>query len=263
MIELERVEREGYRAIVAAAPADLAEELGLATADVGGATCISVRAVDSTMLNRACGLGVARAATEDDLDVIGRFFGDLGVRYAVALAPGACPPQLEGWLRERGFEPGYAWMKFRRRAQPPPAVETDLLVEEIEADRGADMGRVAIEAYGMPERLVDWWTSIATVPECRCFVAYDGDEPAASGFLYVSGKTGWLGGAGTRPAFRRRGGQGAVLAARLRAAAELGLVVLATETGERVPDRPGNSYRNILRFGFEEAYLRPNFLSPE
>ena len=27
--------------------------------------------------------------------------------------------------------------------------------------------------------------------------------------------------------------------------------------------KPSDSYRNILRFGFEEAYLRPNYLSPE
>ena len=27
--------------------------------------------------------------------------------------------------------------------------------------------------------------------------------------------------------------------------------------------KPSNSYRNILRYGFAEAYLRPNYLSPE
>jgi hypothetical protein len=34
------------------------------------------------------------------------------------------------------------------------------------------------------------------------------------------------------------------------------------ETGERVPDRPSASYRNILKAGFEEAYLRPNWQRP-
>ena len=36
--------------------------------------------------------------------------------------------------------------------------------------------------------------------------------------------------------------------------------LLFVETGERVPERPSASYRNILRAGFEEAYLRPNWL---
>jgi hypothetical protein len=37
---------------------------------------------------------------------------------------------------------------------------------------------------------------------------------------------------------------------------------LVTETGERVEGRPSNSYRNLLRVGFQEEYLRPNWLSP-
>ncbi len=43
---------------------------------------------------------------------------------------------------------------------------------------------------------------------------------------------------------------------------ELGVEVLATETGELVPDRPSNSYRNITRVGFEERYVRPNYSLP-
>lgn len=35
------------------------------------------------------------------------------------------------------------------------------------------------------------------------------------------------------------------------------------ETGELLPDRPSNSYRNILRASFEVAYVRPNHVSPE
>ena len=53
-----------------------------------------------------------------------------------------------------------------------------------------------------------------------------------------------------------------MLAARLRRAAELGAHTLVTETGEQMPDRPSNSYRNILRHGFQEQYLRPNWIAP-
>jgi hypothetical protein len=38
--------------------------------------------------------------------------------------------------------------------------------------------------------------------------------------------------------------------------------VIVTETGERVPDGPAASYANILRYGFQEAYVRPNYTSP-
>ena len=92
----------------------------------------------------------------------------------------------------------------------------------------------------------------------RCFVAWDGDEPAGGGALYVDGEVAWLGIGATRPAYRGRGSQSAILAARIETARALGVKQLATETGEQV----GPSYRNIMRAGFAEAYLRPNWRSP-
>jgi hypothetical protein len=64
----------------------------------------------------------------------------------------------------------------------------------------------------------------------------------------------------TRSEFRRRGAQNAILAARIRRAAELGCTMVVTETGELVEDRPSSSYRNILRAGFEPQYLRANYV---
>jgi hypothetical protein len=34
-----------------------------------------------------------------------------------------------------------------------------------------------------------------------------------------------------------------------------------TETGEALRDKPSSSYRNIIRAGFSEVYVRPNYLS--
>ena len=95
----------------------------------------------------------------------------------------------------------------------------------------------------------------------HCFVAYDGQTPAATGALYVVGTVGWLGMAGTLPEQRRKGAQGAILAARIEAAAEAGCEVVVTETGALEDGRPSNSYRNIVRAGFEERYVRANYLS--
>jgi hypothetical protein len=53
-----------------------------------------------------------------------------------------------------------------------------------------------------------------------------------------------------------------LLAARIDAARAAGAISLATETGERVPGEPDQSYRNIVRAGFREAYLRANWRSP-
>ena len=49
---------------------------------------------------------------------------------------------------------------------------------------------------------------------------------------------------------------------RIDRARELGCEAVFTETGELRPDRPSSSYRNILRSGFAELYVVPNWLSP-
>ena len=258
MNELERVERAAFRSLWQHAPEHVAQELGIATAEVGGATCVSFRA-PTTMLNRALGIGVDRPATEEDLLAITEFFVARAQRFAVAVAPNALPESLPEMLGAHGFEPGYAWMKFRRGTDPPAGVGTDLDVVEIGADRGEDFGVVVAEAFGLPPAAVSWWSGIAGAPGWHCFVGNADGEPAAAGAVYVDGATAWLGAAGTRPEFRGRRGQGAILAARLAVAKRLGAEIAVTETGERTPDRPSASYRNILRAGFEEAYLRPNY----
>lgn len=96
----------------------------------------------------------------------------------------------------------------------------------------------------------------------HCFVAFAGDEPAAAGALFAEGSVGWLGAAATRPAFRRRGGQRAVVAARIERARELGLTTLVVETEAPTEDCAAGSHRNIVRAGFREEYIRPNWLSP-
>ena len=95
------------------------------------------------------------------------------------------------------------------------------------------------------------------------FVAYGGDTPCGAGALFIDGDTSWTGFAATIPAARGRGAQSAILAARIRAAAEAGCATITTETGVREEGRPSRSYRNLLRAGFEEVYERPNWRSPE
>jgi GNAT superfamily N-acetyltransferase len=259
--ELEQIERAAFRSMWLLAPTEIARSEGIASAEVGGATCVAFRGAGTTMLNRAFGVGVERATTERDLDAITSFFAGRSDRFAVAVAPFAQPKGLPDMLTRRGFTPGYAWMKFRRdtSAAPAAAATSDLTVVEVGRNPDGDFGTVVAEGFGLPGVFARWWSRIAHADGWHCFVAYAGTEPAAAGALYVEGELGWLGVAATRPAFRGRGGQTAILAARIDAARRLGAAVVVTETGVRVDDRPSASYRNILRAGFEEAYARPNY----
>lgn len=249
-------ELAAFRDLYAAAPGDAH------TADVGGAVCFAVPALPSSaMFNRVLGLGVERPTTERDLDEIAAFFGEAGVDYGIALHPLARPRELRVWLEQRGFHSGYAWAKFERGLDAPAEVDTDLRVEEIGSERAADFADVFVRAYGTPELFRDWAAALPGRDGWHCFVAYDGETPAATGAVFAHGNVGWFGMAGTLPEFRRRGAQNAILAARVRAAAEAGAKALVTETGERVEGRPSNSYRNLERAGFEFRYVRPNYLS--
>jgi hypothetical protein len=255
----ERGELEAFRDLYLAAPPGLAARVE----EVGGAVCIALPETPrSAMFNRVLGLGLEEPATREQLDQIAGVFGPLGVEWCVALAPQAEPPELSAWLAHRGFVPGYAWAKFRRGLAEPAGPETELRVAEAKAGTDAEaFADVFVRAYGTPELLRDWIARLPGRAGWRCFLAFDGDRPAATGALFAKDDVGWLGIAGTLPEHRRRGAQGAILAARIRAAAAEGCDVVVTETGDQVEGRPSSSYRNIERAGFEAVYVRPNYLS--
>jgi GNAT superfamily N-acetyltransferase len=166
--------------------------------------------------------------------------------------------ELDDALRDRGFTPDYPW-KFEREPEPV-ATETELQI----GDADERFGRVFAAAYGFPATFAGWLGRLAGRTGWRCLAPYEGGEPIATGALFTAGEVGWLGFGATLPSHRGRGTQSALLAARITLAAELGLGLVVTETG--VPRggraRPGPSYRNILRAGFRETYVRPNYAPP-
>src|SRR6185312_13348308 len=158
---------------------------------------------------------------------------------------------------------GYAWTKFSHPAERPPQPAADLRVEELGADRAGIFADVFSRAYGTPDVVRPALERLPGSAGWHCFVAFDGREPAATGALFVTGSVGWLGAAGTLPEQRRRGAQNALLAARIAAGIAEGCTTLVTETGEPVDGKPGGSYRNLVRAGFEPRYVRQNYLSSQ
>jgi N-acetylglutamate synthase-like GNAT family acetyltransferase len=78
--------------------------------------------------------------------------------------------------------------------------------------------------------------------------------------MLIDGEVAELGIAATLESGRRRGCQLALLRRRIEDAAAAGVRTLFVETGARVPGHPSTSYANILRAGFEEAYLCPGWI---
>ncbi len=213
------------------------------------------------MLNHAVGIGVGAPAGVAELDEVEGFYRRLGVAYTVAADEAA--PGLAWLLAERGFEEGRPWMTFSREPGPPPARATALVVEDAGAARAEGFGRVVAAGFGMPDDFAGWMAALVGRTGWTCLLALEGGEPVGAAALFVDGGTGWFTMGATLPERRGRGAQGALFAERLRRAERLGLRRLVTETGAPVGDeRPGPSYRNMLRYGFAEIALRPNLRSP-
>jgi GNAT superfamily N-acetyltransferase len=142
-----------------------------------------------------------------------------------------------------------------------PRRPTSLDLVRVGPAEAQDFGRIVATGYGLPDAVVPW-TAQAWNLGWECWLAVDGDEPAAAAGLFVSEGVGYIGFAATLPEHRGKGAQNALLAERIERAREVGCDVVVTETGERRDDLPSNSYRNILRAGFTEVAVRANWLRP-
>jgi GNAT superfamily N-acetyltransferase len=240
----ERIELLGARDLFAVAP----PELGALVDTAGTAVALRVPALAQIVeLNRIVGL-----SSLEELDELEPAFGR--DRVTVCLDPGT---GLADALVRRGYERGYAWHKFVRGTEPLEA-RTELEIED--ATDGPEYGATFVGGYGLPSPMSGWLGRIVGRAGWHCFVARETGRAVACGAVFVDGDAGWCGGAATLPSHRGRGAQGALFAARIRRAAELGLATLVTETGAPRDGAPGPSYRNMLRAGFELAYERPNYV---
>jgi GNAT superfamily N-acetyltransferase len=220
---------------------------------VGGATCLRAPlAPDSPMLNRIVGLGVGAPEDGAVVDAALAAMGDTS--FYVAVSPDA-DPTLDRLLEERGLERGWGWMLFERTSAARSTVETALTVTEVGRESAAAWARVVLDGYGLPDACAPLVERVPGLPGWHAFLARDGDEPVASAAVWLDGDAAYFGFAATRAEHRGKGGQGALFAARIDRALEAGCTTLVTETGERRDDRPSNSYRNILRYGFEERFV--------
>lgn len=187
-----------------------------------------------------------------------------GVDPYVPVTPGLPETaEAEGFLRAAGLGPAYGWMKFVRDAHPPRfSPPADVEVVELTAPGDEPFAAIAAAGFGLPAWGAELFAQLPARRGWRCYVAkVDGDAQAA-GAMFLDGSLAKLGMAATLEPARRRGCQAALLHRRIVDAAAEGCELLFVETGERIPGRPSNSYRNILRAGFEEAYLCPNWRAP-
>ncbi len=235
--------------------------LGSAVLPVGDGYAVYVG--PDSPVQRVIGLGMSRPVTAAILDEIEVFFRQRQSSARIDLCPLADPS-----LKEQLAQRGYRLQSFQNvlvcalpRPEAPPALPDGFRITQVTAHDGPLWIQTTGQGFDASETPSPATLAIMTpnfyAANATCFLAWIGDQPAGGGAMYQHGGVVELGGASTRPAFRERGVQTALLAQRLTVAAAAGcdLAIVATEPGSA-------SQRNIARAGFQLAYTKVVMSAP-
>lgn len=256
----ERIQREVLNSMYACCPADERAELGLHLEMIADVAASVAERDPSILLNRAQGLGSREPVERGTIEAVVACYRRHGIgRFFFHAYPSALPPDGTAWLEAAGLEKTRGWMQFARGTAPVSRARTDLDVQQVDARRANDFAAIVCGAFGLTALAQRFMAAMFDDDRWRIFMSFDGDEAAGVGAVFLCDHDAYLSFGATEPAYRRRGSQGAILAARIQAALDAGCRNLFTETGEAVEGDEQTSYRNIMRFGFEPTALCENW----
>ena len=148
-------------------------------------------------------------------------------------------------------------MLFERGPSPAPPVETALTDRRgRRRDARTPWAQVVATGYGLPDDALPWFAAVPALTGWHAFLALDGDEPAAAAAVWIDGARRVL------RVRRRRSPSTGARAARARSSPR-GSSGRSRRAARRSSPRPASSatgspsasYRNILRYGFEERFV--------
>lgn len=222
----------------------------------GGA--YAIYAGPESPISRATGLGLDGPVTQEDLEQVEDFFGEIGDRAQVDLCPLA-HSSLVDVLGQRGYRVRWCLnVHFREvRGEADRHLGCDagsaVTVESAEACEIDVWARTVSDGFEGVDRPALVHPAIAFVtgrkPGVVRFLAYMGTEPAGAAALDMRDGLAIFCSTSTRVQFRGMGVHTALLRARLRAAAEAGCDLAMVLTSPGAP-----SERNVERAGFRTAY---------
>lgn len=258
---LDACERHFWNDVWNSVPAELAREKGVERREFGPVRASIARELPRVgMMNLVLGATEPGAVEEGHLAAAVEWAGSHGVHFYVPVTPGLPETAAaEAWLEANGLSQGYAWMKFIRDAHPPRFRAPDVEVVELTDPEQAPFGMIVATGFELPAWASAFFAELPRLEGWRCYGARVDGEVQACAAMHIHGDLAEFGPAATLEPARGRGCQLALLHRRILDAIEAGCRTFWVETGERIPDKLSTSYRNILRAGFEEAYLRPNW----
>ncbi len=224
---------------------------------------VVTRGEPGTWVNTAVGFGLRGPVSRAAVDSLVEFHESGGVEPRIEVCPFADPSALEQLEAARFAIRLFENVFFRPLGADGVAVEPPAphgvrigLVDPSDAEVVEAYCRAVTSGFAEPAAPSEGDMALARRivghPRVASFAAFDpAGKVVGGGALEVHGQIAALFGLSVAPAFRRRGIQLALMAARLRRAAERGARVAT------ISSKPGvATERNARRMGFEVAYTR-------
>jgi GNAT superfamily N-acetyltransferase len=259
--QLEECEIAAWTDLFQTASKDDIDALGLEYHKIGHGIFSAAAKVDVLALNRALGLGFESTIDEDLIDMIIDRFSRLRVRrFFIQADPVSQSKHLVEALSAKGFSHYNNWVRLYLDIAEAPEVKSDLRVEQISSEHADAFAEIVTQSFNWPSEIKSWVEKSIGRANWRHYMAFDAEKPVATGAMYIHNELAWFSFASTLSDYRGRGAQGALIARRISDASKLGCKRIAVETAEDKPEKPSPSNRNMLRFGFKVAYVRPNYI---
>ena len=200
-----------------------------------------------------CGAGVSQT---DLLKILNTMKASRVERFFFWVSPNPQQDEIVIWLRDHGFKPfqGTQYPTLIRSVNAVTPHATNLRVERVPrlvVESRAD----AIRHIYKPWNCSFFFDSL-NLPGFEHFLAYESDTPVSAAILGTHGDIAYLGWAATANEHRGKGGQNALIKARLNRAAALGCQIACSETLTMLK----TSLKNLVRNGFEIIYKKQVFV---
>jgi hypothetical protein len=263
----ELAERDAWLDLFAAAPEDCAQNLGISSRRVGEAGVLACRDIPSVVFNRAMCVGAVAGTTEAELDEASAWLETNGAPgWALQVAPAAQTGTVHDWLHHRTMTAsGAGWAKSKRGISPvADARGSRVHPRLVNAESAGAFGQVVQAGFAFPVATAKWFAALSGRPGWHLYLAYDGENPVASGAAFVRRGIAWFGIDATLTEYRRRGGQTALINRRIEDGRAARLQGFTAETGQPSAGQEAahTSYSNYTRAGFTPAYVRSNYKLP-
>jgi hypothetical protein len=265
-VAIEAAEAHAWADMYAAAPADWAASVGLATCEMGGALVLSWAATGRRYFSRAIGLGVDKPASEAGIDEILDLYERAGIRmFLLQALPHCRPAGYERRLRERGLQPFDVQDRVVRDGRlfvdaGSGAEGRGLVVEDVDSESEDEWADFLQRVYRLETG--PWLQALVGRPGWHQYVARERGEIVGARGMYIGPDgTAWLGMDGPVPGITTQDYEpDAALCAFI---VEDGLARGATgfvteiEATSAAMDTPGYEY--FARLGFRRPYARTHY----